>query len=42
MARPLIIDGRNFLDPGALRAAGFDYEGIGTPSTTAPAPATTD
>jgi UDPglucose 6-dehydrogenase len=29
MARPLIVDGRNFLDPGALRAAGFDYEGIG-------------
>jgi UDPglucose 6-dehydrogenase len=29
MARPLIVDGRNFLDPIALRAAGFDYEGIG-------------
>jgi UDPglucose 6-dehydrogenase len=29
MARPLIVDGRNFLDPEALRAAGFDYEGIG-------------
>jgi UDPglucose 6-dehydrogenase len=29
MARPLIVDGRNFLDPGTLRAAGFDYEGIG-------------
>jgi UDPglucose 6-dehydrogenase len=29
MARPLIVDGRNFLDPAALRAAGFDYEGIG-------------
>jgi UDPglucose 6-dehydrogenase len=29
MARPLIVDGRNFLDPGALRAAGFEYEGIG-------------
>ena len=29
MARPLLIDGRNFLDPGVLRAAGFEYEGIG-------------
>jgi hypothetical protein len=29
MARPLIVDGRNFLDPATLRAAGFDYEGIG-------------
>ncbi len=30
MARPLLVDGRNFLDPEALRAAGFEYEGIGT------------
>ncbi len=29
MARPLLIDGRNFLDPDTLRAAGFAYEGIG-------------
>ena len=29
MANPLLIDGRNFLDPEALRAAGFTYEGIG-------------
>jgi len=29
MANPLIVDGRNFLDPEALRAAGFTYEGIG-------------
>ena len=29
MAHPLIVDGRNFLDPGAMRAAGFTYEGIG-------------
>jgi UDPglucose 6-dehydrogenase len=29
MARPLLIDGRNFLDPSQLRAAGFEYEGIG-------------
>jgi len=29
MRRPLIIDGRNLLEPDATRAAGFDYEGIG-------------
>jgi len=29
MARPLLVDGRNFLDPEALRGAGFEYEGIG-------------
>ena len=29
MATPLIVDGRNFLDPDAMRAAGFTYEGIG-------------
>jgi len=29
MARPLLVDGRNFLDPDALTAAGFEYEGIG-------------
>jgi UDPglucose 6-dehydrogenase len=29
MARPLIVDGRNFFDPDALVAAGFEYEGIG-------------
>ena len=29
MTRPLLIDGRNFLDATALRAAGFTYEGIG-------------
>ena len=32
MARPLIIDGRNFLDVDRLRAAGFRYEGIGRAS----------
>jgi UDPglucose 6-dehydrogenase len=36
MANPLVVDGRNFLDPAALVAAGFDYEGIGIkPSPTA-------
>jgi UDPglucose 6-dehydrogenase len=33
MARPLLVDGRNFLDPDALRAAGFEYEGIGRGSS---------
>ena len=29
MAGRLVIDGRNFLDPDVVRAAGFIYEGIG-------------
>jgi UDPglucose 6-dehydrogenase len=29
MTRPLIVDGRNFLDPQVLADAGFEYEGIG-------------
>ena len=29
MRFPLIVDGRNFLDPEAVRKAGFVYEGIG-------------
>jgi len=33
MARPLILDGRNLLDPAKTRAAGFAYEGIGRPSS---------
>jgi UDPglucose 6-dehydrogenase len=33
MATPLIVDGRNFLDPAALREAGFTYEGIGRPNS---------
>jgi UDPglucose 6-dehydrogenase len=32
MANPLLIDGRNFLDPEKLRSAGFQYEGIGRQS----------
>ena len=36
MARPLIVDGRNFLDPEELIAAGFEYEGIGRVIQTAP------
>jgi UDPglucose 6-dehydrogenase len=31
MATPLIIDGRNLLDPVAVRAAGYLYEGMGRP-----------
>jgi len=30
MTRAFVVDGRNFLDPEALVAAGFEYEGIGT------------
>jgi UDPglucose 6-dehydrogenase len=33
MARPLIIDGRNLIEPAEARAAGFVYEGIGRPSS---------
>jgi UDPglucose 6-dehydrogenase len=29
MTRPLLVDGRNFLEPAAMQAAGFEYEGIG-------------
>src|SRR5918912_953234 len=33
MRRPLIVDGRNLLDPEEARRAGFAYEGIGRPSS---------
>jgi UDPglucose 6-dehydrogenase len=39
MARPVVVDGRNFLDPDALVKAGFEYEGIGRQPRDAPAPA---
>jgi len=42
MARPLLVDGRNFLDPVKLRALGFEYEGIGKSSVDAPTPAASD
>jgi len=29
MRTPVLIDGRNMLDPAAMRVAGFVYEGIG-------------
>jgi UDPglucose 6-dehydrogenase len=39
MATPVMVDGRNFLDPDRLRRSGFIYEGIGKPSAEAPAAA---
>jgi UDPglucose 6-dehydrogenase len=40
MTRPLIVDGRNFLDPDVLVKAGFEYEGIGrTVKSSKPTPA---
>jgi UDPglucose 6-dehydrogenase len=33
MRRRFVVDGRNVLDPDALRALGFEYEGIGRSST---------
>ena len=36
MARPLIVDGRNHLDPAAVAAAGFEYEAIGRPTRATP------
>ena len=38
MRNPLIVDGRNLLDPAAVREAGFAYEGIGRPSDPAGSP----
>jgi UDPglucose 6-dehydrogenase len=31
MGNPLLVDGRNFLDPEAVRSAGITYEAIGRP-----------
>ncbi|MHB8469322.1 MAG: UDP-glucose dehydrogenase family protein [Gaiellaceae bacterium] len=36
MAKPVIVDGRNLLDPDEVRAAGFLYEGIGRPRHASP------
>jgi UDPglucose 6-dehydrogenase len=33
MRNPLIVDGRNLLDPAATTKAGFAYEGMGRPTT---------
>jgi UDPglucose 6-dehydrogenase len=41
MRNPLIVDGRNLLDPAVARAAGFAYEGVGRPSDPLPAAAET-
>ena len=34
LARPLILDGRNLLDPEQLRREGFEYEAVGRASAT--------
>jgi UDPglucose 6-dehydrogenase len=39
MARPLLVDGRNYLDADLLRSAGFEYEGIGRAAEPSPAKA---
>lgn len=31
MARPLVFDGRNLLDPGNMKALGFEYHSVGRP-----------
>jgi UDPglucose 6-dehydrogenase len=36
MGRPLIVDGRNHLDPAVVVAAGFEYEAIGRPTRATP------
>ncbi|HEV2387557.1 MAG TPA: UDP-glucose/GDP-mannose dehydrogenase family protein [Candidatus Acidoferrales bacterium] len=35
MARPLVLDGRNLLDPKRIRSLGFEYESVGRPDCTA-------
>ncbi|MGE5690797.1 MAG: UDP-glucose dehydrogenase family protein [Pseudomonadota bacterium] len=39
MRRPLLIDGRNMLDPQKARAAGFEYDAIGRAAADLPAEA---
>ena len=31
MARPLVVDGRNLLEPAAMKALGFEYHSFGRP-----------
>jgi UDPglucose 6-dehydrogenase len=38
MATPLVVDGRNCLDPEAIREAGLAYESIGRPAASGAAP----
>jgi hypothetical protein len=38
MRTPFIVDGRNLLDPAAVRAAGFAYDAIGRSRATAAEP----
>jgi UDPglucose 6-dehydrogenase len=40
MARPLIVDARNFLDPTEVAASGFEYHALGRPSVAAGRPRT--
>ena len=42
MRTPLIVDGRNMLDPALARAAGFTYEGIGRSAPVVPEPLQAD
>jgi len=37
MARALVLDGRNLLDPDAMRALGFEYYSLGRPDQPVPA-----
>jgi UDPglucose 6-dehydrogenase len=36
MRRPVIVDGRNMLDPDSMRAAGFQYDAIGRAASNGP------
>ena len=36
MARPLVIDARNLLDPAAMRELGFEYDSFGRPGVGVP------
>jgi len=37
MGRALVLDGRNLLDPDAMRALGFEYYSLGRPDQPVPA-----
>lgn len=42
MRRRLIVDGKRLLDPEHMRALGFEYLAVGSPSVATPAPGGTD